>query len=64
MNKWEYKVVYGLYTKGEERFEEFEELKEMLNEKGEQGWELAGVLPIVSQGITNFEWFIFKRPKD
>jgi hypothetical protein len=31
---------------------------------GEEGWELVGVIPLMIDGTTHAERYVFKRPRD
>ena len=71
MQKWEYAVLVinpnregtNLTLPGKETARVPEDLPELLNSLGEEGFEVATSTIIVSQGTTTAERIVFKRPK-
>jgi hypothetical protein len=53
IQKWEYHRLF-IDAKNDD-------VSGKLNEVGDRGWEMAGLIPLEN---TNFVWFIFKRPLD
>jgi len=75
MQKWEYKELYGQWDKKwllehEGRTYPASALHQIMNELGQQGWELVSVLPFVdtdspgafASTFTKYYKLFFKRP--
>jgi len=60
--KWEYKTYRGVLT-GKKPQDFDDEIRLMLNQSGDEGWELVGTEKYVSGGIYVNE-YTFKRPKE
>lgn len=57
MNQWEYKIIsIEIKTKKvEQEVERFEEIEEILDKEGEEGWELISAIPRCIDFISSWD---------